>query len=75
MIITELKPYQDKTVILNLNDGERVTAKISYVDTEYEDIIVDILHTSRPEAYRRPINSCAFTIPATAVDSIEKIST
>ena len=74
MTIAELKPYQDKTVVLNLHDGECATAKVTYVDEEYEDIIVDIFHTSRPEAYKVSINSCAFTIPAAAVDSIQEIS-
>ena len=75
MTIAELKPYQDKTVVLNLHDGECVTAKVTYVDAEYEDIIVNIFHTSRPEAYKVPIHSCAFTIPGASVDSIQEIST
>ena len=74
MTIAELKPYQDKTVVLSLHDGERATAKITYVDAEYEDIIVDILHTSRPERYQVPITNCAFTILALDVDSIQEIS-
>lgn len=51
MTIAELRPYQDKTVILNLHDGEIATVKIALVDADHEDIIVDIVHTSRPEQY------------------------
>ena len=52
MTIAELRPYQDKTVILHLHDGETATAKIAFVDDEYEDIIVDIIDTDRPEVAR-----------------------
>jgi hypothetical protein len=74
MTIAELKPFEDKTMILHLRDGERATAKIAFVDAEYEDIVVDILDTNRPEAYKVPIASCAFTIPAIEVDFLEEIS-
>ena len=47
MKITEVKPYEDRTVILHLRDGEIATAKIAFVDAEYEDIIVDIVRTNR----------------------------
>jgi len=46
MTFAEMRPYQDKTVVLNLADGEVTTAKISFVvDTEYEDIIVYVVST------------------------------
>jgi len=48
MKVAELKPYEDKTVVLHLSDGEIATAKIVYVDAEYEDIIVDMVRTNRP---------------------------
>ena len=69
MTIAELRPYQDKTVVLNLHDGETVSVKILFVDAEYEDIIVDIIHTSRPEHYKWP--NCAYTIQAADIVSID----
>ena len=73
MTITELKPYEDKTVILHLHDGEIATAKIAFVDAEYEDIIVDILQTNRPESYQKPISSSSFTVRLSDLDLIEEI--
>ena len=74
MTIAELEPYQDKTVVLHLHDGEIATVKIAYVDAEYEDIVVDIFHTNRPEGYKVPISSCAFTIRAADVDFAREVS-
>jgi hypothetical protein len=63
MTIAEITPYLDKTVILRLSDGEITTAKIAFVDNEYEDIIVPT--TSYPGrlegrnllAYKRKLHS------------------
>lgn len=74
MTIAELRRYQDKTVVLRLNDGEIATAKIAFVDVEYEDIIVEILETNRPEQYRLPINSTAFTIRASDLAFVQGTS-
>lgn len=74
MKITELKPYEDRTVILHLRDGEIATAKIAFVDAEYEDVIVDIVETNRPDAYQKPIGSSAFAIRLSDLDFIEEIS-
>jgi hypothetical protein len=63
MTIAEITPYLDKTVILRLSNGEITTAKIAFVDNEYEDIIVPT--TSYPGrlegrnllAYKRKLHS------------------
>jgi hypothetical protein len=73
MNIAELKPYEDKTVILHMRDGEITTAKIVFVDAEYEDIIVDIVQTNRPETYQKPIQSSAFAVRLSDLDFIEDI--
>ena len=49
MKISELKGFQDRRVILKLADGETLRAFISFVDAEYEDIILD---TDKPENYK-----------------------
>lgn len=54
MLIAELLPYQRKTVILNLKDGEISTVKILSVETEDRDIIVEIIHTNNPRQYKAP---------------------
>ena len=74
MTIAELRLYQGKTVILRMVDGEIATAEVVYVDSEYEDIIVNIVHTNRPEGYKASRVDCAFTIRAANVDSAEEIS-
>jgi hypothetical protein len=73
MTIAELTRYQDKTVILRLHDGEIATVKVTFVDAEYEDIIVDIISTNRPENYKGPSNA-AYVIGAAALASVEEIS-
>ena len=74
MKITELKPYEGKTVILHMSGGEIATAKIAFVDAEYDDIIVDIVQTNRPDAYQKPIGSSAFAVPISDLDFIEEFS-
>lgn len=58
---------------LHLADGEVLSVEIYFVDVEYEDIIVDVLETSKPENYKGPKNS-AYTIKATDVISVERIT-
>ena len=62
MELNELKQLCHKTVILQLSDGEVLKVKIIFVDDEYEDIIADVLETSRPDRYRDA--SAAYTIAA-----------
>jgi hypothetical protein len=74
MTITELTPYQNKSVILRLNDGEIAKAKVVFVFAEYEDMVVDIITTDRPDKYARGISSCAYVIHASDLASVEEIS-
>jgi hypothetical protein len=74
MTISELKPYQDKTVVLRFHNGEVAKVKVAFVDVEHEDIIADSVETSDPEKYKVPISSCAFTILAADLLSVEEIS-
>jgi hypothetical protein len=69
VLIAELLPYQHKTVILNLKDGEISTVKILSVETEDDDIIVEIIHTNNPGQYKAPANS-VYLIPASDVASV-----
>jgi hypothetical protein len=71
MTIAEIRPYQDKKVILTLSDGEITTAKIAFVDAEHEDIVVDVICTNRPDNYRD--SNAAYTIAATELLSIEDV--
>ena len=68
MTIDELKPFQDCEVILDLNDGEVLRAKVLFVDFEYEDIIVDVLETNQPEHYKDP--SASYTVDASSIVSV-----
>ena len=71
MTIAEVRPYQDKTVILKLSDGEITTAKIAFVDVEDEGIVVDIISTNRPDNYRH--SDAAYAIAAADLVSIEEV--
>lgn len=73
MTIAELKPYQDKTVVLRFCDGEIATVKVDFVDAEYEDIIVDIITTNRRDKYNGPSNA-VYAIPVTDLASVDEIS-
>jgi hypothetical protein len=73
MTIDELRPYQDKTVVLHLDDGEIASVKIIFVHTEYGDITVDIVHTNRLEKYKGLADS-AYAILAADIASVDEIS-
>jgi hypothetical protein len=73
MTVSELRPFQDKIVVLHLKDGEIATVKVWFVDAEYEDIIVDIIATNRPDEYKGPANS-SYTIPIGSLASAQEIS-
>jgi hypothetical protein len=70
MTIAEIKPYQYKTVILNLPNGEITTAKILHVDDEYNDFVVGIISTNRPDTYRDP--DSVYAIAAADLVSVEE---
>ena len=70
MTIDQLKEFQDCTTVLHLTDGETLTARISFVDLEYDDIIVDILETSRPERYAE--RKSAYAVKARDIVSAER---
>ncbi len=69
MKIAELKQFLDKRVILRMSDGEVATVRVDFVDEEYEDIIADVLETTRPEHYRVP--DAAYTFAAADIVSAE----
>ena len=67
MTIDELKPWQDKTVVLHFYDGQITTAKVEFVDVEHEDIIVSVLSSNRH--YERPKEQ-AFEILAADIEHL-----
>ena len=71
MTITELREFEEATVVLYLSDGEVLRARISFVDLEYEDIIVDVLQTNRPEHYKNP--KASYTVRASDIASVDKV--
>jgi small nuclear ribonucleoprotein (snRNP)-like protein len=70
MEISDLKPFEDSEVILDLKDGEVLRTKLASVDSEYENITVDDLETNRPENYKDP--DAAYVIAASDIVSIRK---
>jgi len=60
MVLNDLKQFVDKTVILRMTDGEVAKVKVDFIDEDYDDIIVDVLETSRPDRYRDTSTAYAF---------------
>ena len=54
MKISDLKVFEGTEVTLHLGDGQVMRARVAHVDAEYEDIVVDVLRTNRPQRYRDP---------------------
>ena len=74
MTIAQLQEFQDCVAILRLIDGEVLKARIDFVDLEYEDIIVDVLETSKRENYNGPKNF-VYAVKAADVISLERVTT
>jgi hypothetical protein len=69
MKIVDLKQFLDKTVTLRMKDGEVAKVRVVFICEEDEDIIADVLHTTRPDNYRD--TSAAYTFSAADIISVE----
>jgi hypothetical protein len=69
MTLDDLKQFLDKTVTLHMTDGEVAKVKVGFVDEEHEDVVADVLETSRPEHYRD--HSAVYTFAAADIVSAE----
>ena len=58
--LSVLNQFVDKTVLVKMTDGETATVRVNFVDVEYDDIIVDVLETSRPDRYRERMAAYTF---------------
>ena len=65
--------FEDKTVSVKCTDGELISGKISLVDEEYQDLIIDVTYTSRPDKWPpgHPNPACVYNITLQEIDSIE----
>jgi hypothetical protein len=68
MRISDLKEFADKTVTLRMTDGEVAKVFVRFADEEYEDIIVDVLESTRFQPYNP---ASAYTFAATDIISAE----
>ena len=68
MRLSELKEYLDKTVILRMTDGEVAKVCVRFADEEYDDIIVDVLESTRSQPYDP---ASAYTFAAADISSAE----
>ncbi|HXO37858.1 MAG TPA: hypothetical protein VN872_04445 [Candidatus Acidoferrum sp.] len=71
MKISELKEFVDRTVTLRLTDSEVAKVFIRFTDEEYDDIIVDVLESTRSEPYNP---ASAYTFAAADIVSAEVAS-
>ena len=69
MRIAELKPFVDKTVTLRMTDGEVAKVRVGSISEEYDDIIVDVLDSTRVQPYDP---ACAYTFAAADIVSAEQ---
>jgi hypothetical protein len=51
MKIADLKPFVDNTVTLRMTDGEVAKVRVLLISEECDDIIVDVLESSRSQPY------------------------
>jgi hypothetical protein len=65
----ELKQFEDQIVVLHLSDGERLKAKLMFVDLEYEDVIVAVLETNQPQHYKYP--KTVYTVQNATIQSVD----
>jgi hypothetical protein len=68
MKISDLKPFLDKTVTLQMTDGEVAKVRVGWISEEYDDITVDVLESTRSQPYDP---ACAYTFAAADIVSIE----
>lgn len=69
MKIFELRPYVDKSATLRMADGEVAKVFIRFADEEYDDIIVDVLESTRSQPYDP---ASAYTFAAADIVSAEQ---
>ena len=68
MKIADLKPLVDKTVTLRMTDGEVAKVRVFWFSEEYDDIIVDVLESTRSQPYDP---ASAYTFAAADIISAE----
>ena len=66
MKISELKEFVDKTVTLRMTDGEVAQVRVIWFSEEYDDIVVDVLESTRTQPYTP---ACAYTFAAADIVS------
>jgi hypothetical protein len=67
----ELQPFQDRTVIFHLTDGDRLKCKLCFVSiySDDDDILVEVIETNQPEHYKDP--NAVYAIPCPMIESLE----
>jgi hypothetical protein len=68
MKISDLKAFVDKTVTLRMTDGELAKVLVHSTSEEYDDIIVDVLESTRSQPYNP---RSAYTFAAADILSVE----
>ena len=67
----------DKRVRILTTEGERLIAKVVWVDTEHNDVIYDLVSTTTPKLYERFGNLSeqgSYVIPFSHISKIELCS-
>ncbi|HEY2115024.1 MAG TPA: hypothetical protein VGJ51_08025 [Candidatus Angelobacter sp.] len=67
MKISYLKQFVDQTITLRMTDGELAKVRVHSISEEDDDIIVDVLESTRSQPYP----ACAYTFAAADILSAE----
>jgi len=73
MTFLEVRAFQDRVADLMLVNGEIMKVSILRVDSQYEDILVDIIDTNQPERYLH--SKATYAIRISDLISIEESAT
>jgi hypothetical protein len=67
-----LKASVDKTVRIICRDSERILAKVHVVSPEEEDVIYDLISTTKESQYEKHDEQPAYRIPFSEIDHVER---
>ena len=66
-----LKASVDKVVRIICRDGERILAKVHAVSSEENDVIYDLISTTKESQYEKHDEQPAYLIPFSEIDHVE----
>jgi hypothetical protein len=69
MKISDLKQFVDQTITLRMTDGELAKVRVHSISEEYDDIVVDVLESTRSQPYDP---ACAYIFAAADIVIVDQ---